>query len=697
MFSEGSERGTSRGDGRLPDFSGGDRKILLAIILIALALRIAYVIDVSDSPYFRYPTLDAFWYDSKAKDVLAGDLLASSGTFRVPLYIYFVAGVYAVFGYSITALLIVQAVLGALTCGLLYLVGKRIFGTVAGVVAGLGFGVYRMAIYGVGELLPVTLVILLLVGGLYFIVGALRAKSLIRAVLAGACLGLAFLTHPDVVPFAVALALVVAVAFRREHGIRVAVTAGAVVICFVLLQGLRNYAIFDEFTVFSPQGAVNLYIGNARYADGKTPVAPPTRHPYDVGSDPSEDSISLGCRQAALEDTGRELSDRELSGYYFRKTLDEIRGDPMAWVGLMGRKVYYFLNSYERSDIKLIPRVTEKYSTILRLPLVSFAVPVSLGLVGIVLVIKRRNKLGLVVAVGALAYALNAVTFFVLWRYRLPAVPFLMLLAGFTVNEFVVGVRERRAGLMLGIGIGTAAILLVSISRYWGVRREDWQAQYMMNEAALYLKAGDFPHAVEVYKEAVGMEPSDGRAYFYLGKAYAAQGNLEESEEMMTKAVQLNPAYEPYALVSLGAALAKQGRYGPAAEYFSRALELDGGLGLAAYNLGISLLNLGRTEEAESAFTRAEKLCKEDLGTLAGIAAAYMKMGESRHAISLARSVLEKEPGNVEALYTVGLGLEAEGRPSDALNYFEAALRLRPGSTEIMQKIRSLRSKGASG
>ncbi len=677
----------------MADLSGADRKILPAIILIALALRIVFVFDISDSPYFDYPTLDAFWYDAKAQDVLAGDLVASTGTFRVPLYIYFLAGIYSVFGHSFMAVFLIHAVLGALTCGVLYLLGKQLFGTLAGVVAGLGFGIYRMALYYVGELVPTSMLLLLLTGAVYLIARAVTRRSIIDSLLAGLCLGLAFLSRPDIVPFAALVALAVAVLFRKERGVRMAVTFSSVLVCFMLLQGLRNYAIFDRFFVFSPQGAVNFYIGNARYADGKTPVAPPTRHPYDIGTDPSQDSINLGCRQAALEDVGRDLSEQELSRYYFRKTFDEIGQDVPRWLGLMARKAYYLLNSYERSDIKLVPRVIEKHSRVLRLPLLSFAVPVSLGLVGAALAIRRRNRLGMVLVAGVLAYAANTLVFFVVWRYRVPAVPFLMVLAGFAVSEFHGALRSRNIRLMLAIGGAVVVLFLVSASRFLDVGKEDWPAQYVMNEAALYLRAGNYEKAVEVYREAIELEPGNARAYFYLGKAQATEGHIEESKRAMEKAIELNPGYRPYAFLSLGAALANKGRYEPAVEYFTAALAADSELGLAAFNLGISLMNLGRTEEAIRAFTRAEKLCKEDIGTLAAISRAYIQMGDSQKGLSLARRLLAGDAQNAEALYAVGLGLEAEGRQGEALGYFEMALKYQPGSPEIMQKIRNLRTR----
>ena len=303
----------------MPEISRGDRRLLLLIVLIALAVRVAYLVDIRDSPYFDHPVLDSFWYDAKARDVLAGDALASSGSFRVPLYTYFLAACYGVFGYGFTAPLMIQAILGALSCGLCFVIARRLFGTLAGAVAGLGLAFYRMAVYSDGELLPTTLFIFFTLLAVHFILRGIRGRPRPNGLVAGLWLGMAFLTRPDILPFAAVVGVAVFVVLGRK-GLRVVVPMCAVLVAFMLLLGYRNHLAFGEFHVFSPQGAVNFYIGNARYSDGKTPLAPKTKYPYHAAADPSEDSITLACKQAARETTGRDLSDRELSRYYVGQT-----------------------------------------------------------------------------------------------------------------------------------------------------------------------------------------------------------------------------------------------------------------------------------------------------------------------------------------------------------------------------------------
>jgi tetratricopeptide (TPR) repeat protein len=552
-----------------------------------------------------------------------------------------------------------------------------------------------MAIYSDGELQPTTIYMALMLGAVYFVLTALEKRRPLYGLAVGACLGLAFLTRPDILPFAALLILVLVLAFRGRGGVRVAVSALAVLVGFMVLLGVRNHAAFGEFYIFSPQGAVNLYIGNARYADGKAAVAPPTRYPYDVAADPAEDSVTLACRQAAAEETGRMLSDRELSRYYVSRTFSEISADPAAWTGLVIKKAYYFLNSYERSDVKLLPRFIEQHSRVLKLPLLNFGTLMVLGAAGMFLAALRRNRMAWIPAAGFAAYAVNTVMFFVLWRFRLPAVPFLLMFAGYGAREIYLLLRRRSWKTLAMTAAIAAAVSLVSFSGLWDVREEEWEAHYLINEGGLYAKAEQYDRAIEVYKEAIEADPSNARSYFYLGKVYATQGMPGESKEMMDRATALNPSYRPFANLTLGVAMAGAGDYERAAAFFAAALEADPDLGLAAYNLGLSLVNLGRREEAERAFSRAEFLCKDDIGTQAGIARAYVSLGNPEKGLSQARRVLRVDPANIDALYAAATALESLGRESEALAYYEHLLRYMPQSSEMRQKVLALRGRGA--
>jgi tetratricopeptide (TPR) repeat protein len=234
---------------------------------------------------------------------------------------------------------------------------------------------------------------------------------------------------------------------------------------------------------------------------------------------------------------------------------------------------------------------------------------------------------------------------------------------------------------------------LVGTSRFLGVARNEFASQFLVNEASLYVKTGSYDDAVRVYREAIEIDPTDPKPYFYLGKTYATRGLYDQSKEVMEQAVRLNPNFAPYADLTLGVALANDGDYEEAATYFEAALEADGEICLAAFNLGYCMMQLGDYGEAESAFTRAEKLCTDDIGVLLAIARAYVGMGYNEKGISLAGDVLRREPSSFEAHYVAGLGLEARGEIEEALRHFRRALQIAPGSGEIREKVRDLESR----
>ena len=389
---------------------------------------------------------------------------------------------------------------------------------------------------------------------------------------------------------------------------------------------------------------------------------------------------------------GRELPDSELADYYMRKTVAEIRGDFPRWAGLVLRKSYYFLNDYERSDIKPVQRFVERYSSVLKLPLLSYAVVMPLGMVGLAASLWKRKKHALVPVAGMLSWAALTIGFFVIWRYRLPAVPFMAMLAGYAVYAIYRAVAGRRYVALAAMLAGALALNAVSTSTLFGAADDDYLPTHVVNEGAIYEAAARYEEAVAIYAEARDMAPSDARPYYHMGRTYAAMGRMTEARDYMARAMALNPNYRPFAYVSLGIATAKREAYGEAAGYFEKALEADPGLCIAAYNLGLCQYNLGRQDEALETLLRASEACRDDAGAAVSIAKILIQLGEVDRGISLAGAALEVDPHNPEALYVAGLGYEARGSYAEAAACFERALAYMPSSKELRDKIEQMRT-----
>jgi len=582
-----------------------------------------------------------------------------------------------------------------LTCGLIFLMGRRLFGTLAGAIAGFAFAFYRMAVYSDGEILPTTFFILFALLAVHFLLNALDRLQMRDCVLGGLFVGLAYVTRPEVFLFAGALAVAV-FALKGKRAFRPVGVMGIVLVMTMAAMALRSYAISGRFAFFSPQGAVNLYVGNAGYSSGKGPLAPPTRFPYAITADPTEDAMVVGCRQAAKERVGRDLSDEELTGFYTRRTLTEIKQDVPRWLGLLARKTYYFLNSYELSDIKYLPRYVERYSSVLKLPLVTYAVVMPLGLVGLWLVRARKQRSAWLVSAAFLGSAATCVLFFVVWRFRLPAVPFLVILGGYAASEMVLALR--RGAWKDFAKLAAPAVLLgtLSLPGWWGIKENEHTATYIANEAAVFMLAGQTEKAIELYKEAVAADPADAMPYYYMGKAYASLGQVEQSKEMLEKAGMLNPNYAPFTFLSTGIAFANQGRFREAAEYFAQAIKADPGLAMAHYDYGFSLYRLGRYEEAKAALNEAARQARGDSRVALSAAQILIEMGDWEKGFAVAQAVAAQEPRNPMAFFTLGLALEKQGRIAEALAQYEKSLAVASSAQEVQeirQKLADLKAR----
>ncbi|MGQ9810037.1 MAG: tetratricopeptide repeat protein [bacterium] len=670
------------------------RKVFfLLITALAITVRAIYLHDIIDTVEFKVPLLDAAWYDTHALEVLKGDLLASQSTFRVPLYIYFLAGCYKIFGHQYLPPVLFQVILGSLVCGIIFLIGDRVFGFWAGLVAGLGMALHRVAVFSDLQLLPTTIFIFGIVVATYLVIRGLETDKARSWILAGVCIGISFLTRPDVVFFTIAICLIPLFKFGARRGFRRISSVLSPVVVAMLLLGVRNLIVTGEFHLFSSQGSLNLYIGNAAFADGKTPVHPPTHAKFNLTMDRRDDSMLAAAKQHAMEDLGRPITDSELSRYLLRRTIEDIRQNPARWVILMLKKVYYFLNNYERSDLKPMWRISRNLSWTMKnllLPFTSAIVPASLGFL---LVLVRKDGRGLVILAGFVAFALGTILFFVSWRYRLPAVIYIWILAGYGLVEVLRALNARRFIFVISSGLLMGAVGFVSASSYLGVRDEAFSANYLVNEAVVHSTYGLDDEAVSILKEAIDLNPASERTHFVLGHQYAKMGKIDEARREMGIATMLFPGYLPAAHTTLGVALFKAGDYAKAADEFREALKFASTDVSIKTKLVVSLMHLGEIEEAERMIAEIEDASLVDPNSMLTIAKGWVNIGEPERAETILRNLIQEDPTNVDARIVMATALETQGRYEEAVLLLREASRLDPFRQDIQDLLTSLESK----
>lgn len=250
-------------------------RIIILIVLVTFLLSVAY------SFHFRIvPAVDARAYDNIAQNIAAGYGYKEDATLtfeqdfaiaRVgPLYEYFLAGIYKIFGHSYDVVWVAQALLRALTVWLIYLIVLLIlkdksYQRKSGLLSAAFVAFYPDLIEISAMLLTETLYLFLFCLMLYLFFRHFEENKVWLASTLGFFSSLSVLARPPV------LFLMPVVAFLYYSKKRF--LTGLVFCLFFLLTfvpwAVRNYQVYHEFMPLGAAGAYNFWIGNYHGANGE--------------------------------------------------------------------------------------------------------------------------------------------------------------------------------------------------------------------------------------------------------------------------------------------------------------------------------------------------------------------------------------------------------------------------------------------
>jgi len=551
-----------------------DRQLALGLFALAFLVRAVYVAEIGDTDFARVLVGDASAYDAWAR-AIQNDWIGHEVFYQAPLYPYFLAVLYAIFGPSFLAVRLVQAALGGAACVLLAGAGRRFFSRGVGCGAGLLLALYGPAVFFTGLVHKPALDIFLTTALIYALARADEAPRRRWLLLAGLALGALALTREN----ALAWLPLLAVWLAWRHGVR---SLGPFLLGAALVLGpvaARNAAVGGEPFITTSQAGVNFYFGNNPDADGRYT---PLRFGRGSFAQEREDAIDL-----AEHAEGRKLTPGEVSRYWSGRAWSWISGHPGAWLKLFARKWMLVWNDHEIPDSDE-PLVYRDASWVLRATwLLSFGVLCPLALVGLVATWPERRRLG-VLALMLLVSATSAALFVIFARYRAPMIPLLALLASAGAARLAVLARERatpaaRTSLLVCLGLVVAAAVA---SRLPGAEGERPRAMAYYNLGVTLEAAGEAARAMGSYRAAVADDPAFEEAHVNLGGLLARGGDLEGAIAQETLALRLNPE-DATAHTVLANALLQSGRLDEAELHYRAALRIDPELSSAQDGLAV--------------------------------------------------------------------------------------------------------------
>jgi tetratricopeptide (TPR) repeat protein len=629
------------------------KRSLLLVFGLALAARLLCLLELADDELFGVLLGDAARFDSWAREIAAGNWRGGEVFYQAPLYPYFMALVYRLADADTMAIRLTQAVLGAAGCALIGAATGRLFGGRVGAWAGGLAAVYAPAIWLDGLIQKTSVSLFLTALLVYALARHVTGRRLAWAALIGFVLGLLVLVREN----AAVLLLPLGAWFLRgkptgqldpPRGRALALFATA--FCVVLLPvGIRNASLGGVFLPTASNAGVNFYIGNSAASDGLyTPLVRGQGHPDHERTD---------ARAGARRETGQDLSPAEVSAFWFRRGVADVRADPVRWLGLLARKSGLVLNRVEVMDSEALEAYRDA-SWLLRVTgrVTTFGLLLPLAVVGFLLSWRDRKRLW-PFYLCALFLAFSIVLFFVAARFRIGLAPFLIPFAGLGLVELVDRLRapqrlkEIRPVLLAGL---VAAVSAHLPARLPGNPR----ATTASNLASAYLRRGEFALAFARADDAVRFDPSNPEAFFNRGLAGKQLERFDLAEEDFRTAMELEPTYAADGAAELGALRAMQNDIDGALAFCRSAIAADPRHGLAHYYLGLILRNLDRLDEAAAAYEAA---------------------------------ILHR-PDLVDAHHNLGKLRELQGRNQEAVRHYRDALEIDPTferSREALHRVRA--------
>ncbi|MFH1887929.1 MAG: tetratricopeptide repeat protein [Pseudomonadota bacterium] len=209
-----------------------------------------------------------------------------------------------------------------------------------------------------------------------------------------------------------------------------------------------------------------------------------------------------------------------------------------------------------------------------------------------------------------------------------------------TLNE-----RNTLAMALVELGqVGEAVRLMEPV-----VGRFPGNASYRNTLGFALLQAGRIPEAIRHLEAGLAGDPENRELVNNLGKALVRAGRSQEAVDLFTRAAARWPG-DARVHNNLGGVLLILGREEEAARAFMAALAIRPGYSSAENGLGYAFLLLDRPLEALPHLHKAVQLDPESLPARLNLAEALLALGQPREAEIHVRAVLDRAPGNSDAL-----------------------------------------------
>ncbi|HOQ32545.1 MAG TPA: tetratricopeptide repeat protein [Candidatus Hydrogenedens sp.] len=672
--------------------------ILLFILCLGICLRICYLQEISKEPWFTNPLYDPQYNDYWAKGIATGDWtlppyvndpeIRTTPHGRPPGYPYLLSIIYRIFGRNPWTPRIIQYTFGILNIILAWYLAKKYYNLRFANLLALFMATFWGFIYFESQLTyPVFAITLLLIW--FFLIFRWKEKTnkKIYPFLLGLTLGIFALFRPNGLLLLVLFPLLFLMftpekpSFPRFFVLSFLFLLGItipIVPCFI-----RNYIVAHDFVFISSYGGLNFYVGN---------------HPKSNGAEPRIPELKkwIGCDEwscfdypAIVRGLGKSLGKPSLSfseanKYFYKSALNNIWNYPYEWLSLTLKKFLLFWGPMEITN-DTVPSWDKYYSKTLKFlpgfPLY-FALFISGIVIGLFSFFHKSNRddyykkiFILVSLLIVIIYFFSVLPYFVASRYRIPIMPFIMILGVFSINEFITAIQQNQKIKIFFITTLFFIALFMGSKNLTGY--EPSQSVWFFRNGVSASLAGDEIKAKFYYKKALELDPNNLFARINYSQVLGRTGRPSEGIYILTKNFSL-PMSSPPELNALGYLFEMIGDYEKAQYFYSRAIVNHPSFTLAHANIANLFFNQHNFVEAKCHYEIVKSLQPNNpipYFQLARIAEFDRKYIE---AASFYEKCLELNPQLYIAWNNLGWIYEQIGNKDKAEQAYKKCIHIKP-------------------
>ncbi|MCX8064897.1 MAG: tetratricopeptide repeat protein [Candidatus Hydrogenedentes bacterium] len=643
--------------------------LLVIILIVGTALRIAYLNEVRESPDFYVPLHDAEFKDFWAKGIAFGNWVPPRGQGNPfmdkhplpnpPGYPIFLAIFYKISDNPKLIVRFVQIGIGIVNILLVYAIATNLFGPLSALFSALLMAIYWAFVYYDLDLNQQTIFICLLLLFFLFTIKGYKTSRLKYFILSGLVFGLSNCFRGETFILALPISFFILISsLLNKDPLRQSIVRSASFFMSFLIPitpiVVYNYNLCGVFALGSHSGECNIYFAFDPSSSEYTSYAPKflewlNKTPEDTVEIFDLDGMTLGLSRE-LGKTER-VSYKEWRDYLVHNAIKNAYKYPLQTLVIRPIKRFiYLLLPIEMDENKVLFYEIELSNVLRVLP--SFRSVITLFTLGILALISHLLKRNLKFR-GYVLIGISLLLFFLILyigffsfiiagsRYRVSLIPTFIIFGSYGISTLLEESKSFRLKEKLLWGM-TVLLLYVIFGLQFLPYTPD-RSRWLDEKRRCYQLANQTLKGINFFKNWLIHNPEDPDAYYHLGVLYLDAKNYTEAEKHLLQTLKLAPNHKssPYNLAII---YANKKDWESAIKYIKIATERNPKKSDVWVTHGWIYETLGNSKEAEEAYKKALSISPSDYKALTHLGILLLKNNLLNDAENLLQKAVSINP-----------------------------------------------------